>query len=119
MIVTVVLFELHIEHATSLKEKRMVVKSLRDRLRGRFEISVAEVAFHDLHQRARFAFSFVSLDDATAESMLDKMLDFIESAGDGVLSGWTAEKLPFDETAPLGGARYDMEPFDGFDTEEE
>ena len=52
MFVTVALFELHIPHAQSLKDKRMVVRSVRDKLRN-LDLSVKEVAFHDLHQRAR------------------------------------------------------------------
>ena len=42
MIVAVVLFELHIPYAQSLKDKRMVVRSLRDKLRGRFDVAANE-----------------------------------------------------------------------------
>jgi uncharacterized protein YlxP (DUF503 family) len=101
VIVAVALLELHIEYAQSLKEKRMVVKSLRDKLRHRFEISAAEVGLQDLHQRARLAVAFVSLDDAGADAMLDKIQTFVESNTDATLAGWTAEKLPFDEEASL------------------
>lgn len=101
MLVGVALFELHIPFAQSLKDKRMVVKSLRDKLRGRFEISAAEVALHDVHQRARFALSFVALDDAGAEAMLERIRHFVETNSDAQLSGWTSEKLDFDENVPL------------------
>ncbi len=101
MIVAVALFELHIEDAQSLKEKRMVVKSLRDRLRARFEISAAEVGMQELHQRARLAISFVALDDRGADAQLEKIADFVEANTDGRVSGWLSEKLPFDEDVAL------------------
>jgi uncharacterized protein len=101
MIVAVALFELHIEFAQSLKEKRMVVRSLRDKLRRRFNISANEVAFHDLHQRARLAISFVADRNDNAQSLLDTIQGFVESHADARLMGWTAEKLDFDEEADL------------------
>ena len=73
MLVSVALFEIHIPYAQSLKDKRMVVKSLRDKLRNRFEISAGEVGLHDVHQRARLGLSFVSIDDASADGMLDRV----------------------------------------------
>ncbi len=102
MLVVVALFELFIEYAQSLKEKRMVVKSLRDKLRHRFEISAAEVGLQDVHQRARLAVSFVVTEHATADAMLDRIVEFIESNTDATLTGFTSEKLEFDETASLG-----------------
>ena len=74
MVVAVALFELHIEYAQSLKEKRMVVKSLRDKLRHRFEISAAEVGLQDVHQRARLGVAFITLDRAQAEAKLEPVL---------------------------------------------
>ena len=101
MIVAVALFELHIEFAQSLKEKRMVVRSLRAKLRDRFEISAAEVAYQDLHQRARIAISFVTAERTLAEGLLEKVQDFVETNTDATLTGWTSELLDFDEEAGL------------------
>ncbi len=50
--VGVLTMELRIEHAHSLKEKRHVVKSLKDRLRNKFNVSVAEIDDMDLHNSA-------------------------------------------------------------------
>jgi uncharacterized protein len=97
MLVVVALFELQIEFAGSLKDKRSVVKSLQQKLRDRFHMSVAEVGLQDVHQRARLAFSFVSLEHASADAGLEKIQSFIESTSDAVLAGFTAEKLEFDE----------------------
>jgi uncharacterized protein len=101
MIVAVALFEIHIEYAQSLKEKRMVVKSLRDRLRNEFRVAVNEVALHDLHQRARLAIALIAHGNDRADSLLEAMERFIESKTDAVLTGWTVEKLEFDENAQL------------------
>ena len=97
MLVVVALFELHIEFAGSLKDKRSVVKSLQHKLRDRFGMSVLEVALQDVHQRARLALSFVALEHAAADANLDRIQNFIESNTDAVLSGFAAEKLEFDE----------------------
>ena len=96
MIVAVALLELHIEYAQSLKEKRMVVKSLRDRLRHRFEISAAEVGLQDVHQRAQLGLALVTASRPTAESLLEKIQSFVESNTDAVITGWTSELLEFD-----------------------
>ena len=101
MLVVVAIYEIHIPHAQSLKEKRMVVKSLRDRLRSRFEISANEVALQDVHQRARLAICFIAHDHANADSTLEKIHGFVESNVDGTLAGYTTEQLDFDETVPL------------------
>ncbi len=101
MLVAVALFEIHIEYAQSLKEKRMVVKSLRDKLRARFEISAAEVGLQDLHQRARLGISFVALDGPAADAQLERIVTFIESNTDARLNGWTSEKLDFDAEVAL------------------
>ncbi len=101
MIVAVALFELHIEFAQSLKEKRMVVRSLKDKLRRRFNVSVNEVAFHDLHQRTRICLSLVADRRDDADSVLDTIQMFVESHAGARVMGWTVEKLDFDEEADL------------------
>ena len=101
MIVAVALFEIHIEYAQSLKDKRQVVKSLRDRLRNTFHISANEVAFHDIHQRARLAVSFIADRHDSADSLLNRIQNYVEANSNAVLAGWTSEKLDFDEEATL------------------
>ncbi|PYQ52682.1 MAG: DUF503 domain-containing protein [Acidobacteria bacterium] len=100
MIVAVALFELHIPYAQSLKDKRMIVRSVRDKLRN-LDLSVKEVALHDLHQRARLAVSFVALDNAAADAVFEKIQNLASSNGDATLVGWTTEKLDFDENVAL------------------
>ena len=66
----VLTLELRIEHAHSLKEKRHVVKSLKDRLRGKFNVSVAEIDDMDLHNSAVIAVATVSSSRPFAEKVL-------------------------------------------------
>ncbi|MGH7530711.1 MAG: DUF503 domain-containing protein [Gemmatimonadales bacterium] len=70
MIVGVMVWELHLPAAQSLKDKRAVVKGLKDRLHHRFNVSVAETDHHDLWQRAELAASVVSTDRLHAERVL-------------------------------------------------
>jgi uncharacterized protein YlxP (DUF503 family) len=70
-------------------------------LRHRFEISANEVAFHDLHQRARIGVAFITSDNASADSLLEKIAKFVETNAEATLNGWTSEKLDFDETMTL------------------
>jgi len=69
---------LHIPMAQSLKEKRRVVRSLKDRLWSHFNVSVAEVGDQDLHQRATIGISFVALDSLAADAKMRKLEEFIE-----------------------------------------
>jgi len=101
MIVCVALFELHIDYAESLKDKRQVVRSLRDRLRSNFHVSANEVALQDVHQRARMAISFIADRNDSADSLLDRIQQFVEANANAVLAGWTSEKLDFDEEVSL------------------
>ena len=68
--VGVLTLELRIEHAHSLKEKRHVVKSLKEKLRGKFNVSVAEVDDMDLHNSAVLAVATVSPSRPFAEKVM-------------------------------------------------
>ncbi len=70
MTVGVVTLELRLELAHSLKDKRHVVKSLKDRLRHKFNVAVAEVGYQDLWQRALVSAVTVSSDHTHAEQIL-------------------------------------------------
>ncbi|MBI4709654.1 MAG: DUF503 domain-containing protein [Nitrospirae bacterium] len=51
MLVGILTLELHLLEADSLKSKRFILKSLKDRIRNKFNVSVAEVGGNDLWQR--------------------------------------------------------------------
>ena len=85
------ILEIHIPGAESLKDKRMVVRSLRDRIRRRFGVSCAEVSQQELHQRARLGLAFVSPARKEVESTFEAVEGFVASSGDAELTGWAAE----------------------------
>jgi uncharacterized protein len=66
----VITFELRLDESHSLKDKRHFVKSLKDRLRGKFNVAVAEIDYQDLWQRGLVACVTVSPDQAHAEVVL-------------------------------------------------
>jgi uncharacterized protein YlxP (DUF503 family) len=72
---------LHIPGSGSLKSKRFVLKSLKDRIRSKFNVSVAEVDHFDLWQRSTIAVAVVSRDRQFADRVIAKVLDLIESNG--------------------------------------
>ena len=69
---------LHLADNRSLKGKRMVVKSVAQRVRNRFNVAVAEVDTQDTWQVATLGIVCVSGDARHANEMIDKVLDFIE-----------------------------------------
>lgn len=77
----VLTLELRIEHAHSLKEKRHVVKSLKDRLRHKFNVSVAEIDDQDLHNSAIVAAATVS----SSRDFALKVLQAVEDEASGLL----------------------------------
>lgn len=63
-------WELHLEGCRSLKDKRQILRSLKDRLRNRCNVSVAETDHNDLWQRAELTVCVVSNQRAHAEEVL-------------------------------------------------
>ena len=70
--------ELLIPDCTSLKEKRMVLSSMKQRLKNKFNISVAELDHQDLWQRASLGIVAVSSEKQHVRSTMDKILNFID-----------------------------------------
>ena len=91
MFVGVLRITFHIPHARSLKDKRRVVQKFRDRVRARFEVSIAEVAEQDRLQRAVFGVTVVSADAAVCDSVLEQVARAAETAEDAVLTDRSTE----------------------------
>ncbi len=83
MLIGVIRAELHIHGSQSLKEKRAVLRRIKDRTRARHNVSVAEVDHQDLHQRAVLAFAAV----AHSEDDLSRLFRSLRDEVDGVLPG--------------------------------
>ena len=77
----------HIPHALSLKDKRRVCRSLIDRARRRFNLSVSEVDTQDMHQTLTLGIALVSGSAAHAEQSLDEVIRFMETHAEAELVG--------------------------------
>jgi uncharacterized protein len=83
----VMTLEVRIEHAHSLKDKRHVVRSLKDRLRNKFNVAVAEIDYQDLWQHALVAAVTVSGDRGFAEQTLQGVeREAVQMLGSGLVS---------------------------------
>ncbi|MFN0010597.1 MAG: DUF503 domain-containing protein [Phycisphaerales bacterium] len=93
-------FELLIAHAQSLKDKRRVVKSLKDRLHREHMVAVAEVGRLDDHRTALLAVAAVGSDVAHLQRVLSIIVEKLRSAGDaqlGTVSGRVIDAPDVDE----------------------
>lgn len=77
MVVGVAAWELHIQGCGSLKEKRAVVRSLKDRLRGRHNVSVAETDHQNVWQRAEISVALVASDRRLAQRMISRVDEMV------------------------------------------
>ena len=75
----------HIPHATSLKDKRQVCRSIIDKSRQRFNASIAEVGTQDIHQTLTIGIAVVSGDISHAQNTLDGIIRFMEEQVEGEL----------------------------------
>jgi len=82
VIVGVVNFDILINGAFNLKEKRSYVKSLVGKIRNKFSVSVAEVDHQDLWQRTQIGVAVVGANSAIVNSVIDKITEFVYSNGD-------------------------------------
>jgi len=89
----VLTLEIVLQNSHSLKDKRHVVKSLKDRLRAKFNVAVAEIDHQDLWQRGLVACVTVSPDQAFAEQVLQSVEREAASLLGPILVGVTTEWL--------------------------
>ena len=90
-IIGVLTLEIVLQNAQSLKDKRQVVKSLKDRLRSKFNVAVAEIDYQDLWQRSVVAAVTVSADRVFAEKLLQSVEDEAAALLGSELTGATVE----------------------------
>jgi uncharacterized protein YlxP (DUF503 family) len=79
MVIGVLQLELSIGDAMSLKDKRRVVKSLKDRIAHGHNVSIAEVGALDEHRRSILGLAMVANDHAYVEGALSKLVDFVKA----------------------------------------
>jgi len=91
MVIAYALFDLYLPGCRGLKEKRMIVRSLKTRIRSDFEVSVAEVDEQDLLQRAQLGIGAVGPDQEPLDALLQRILTFVENNLDGEILDYKNE----------------------------
>ena len=71
--------DLHLPGSGSLKSKRHILKSLKERIKKNFNVSISEIDYHDFWQRSLLGVAVVSRDAQFAHQVLSKVVDFIRS----------------------------------------
>src|SRR5262245_5871750 len=94
--------ELHIADARSLKDKRQILRSLKDRLRRKFNIAIAEIDFHDVWQSSTVGIVTLSNAEQHVEESLQHVLAEAQRILGPVLTDHSVDLL---WRPPLGGHR--------------
>jgi hypothetical protein len=87
-------------HTASLKEKRQILRSIKDRVRNRFNVSIAEVGYLEEWQRATLAVACVSNEAKVVDEMLNKVVDCVEGHGLALLMDYTIDVVVHGDGSP-------------------
>ncbi len=85
--------DFHISDSSSLKEKRAVLRHIKDRVRRDFNVSISEVNNHDKWKLATLAVSCVSNDKKHVDAMLNKIKNFFEKNRNIVVVDYQIEMI--------------------------
>jgi len=91
MVVGVLRIELSIPQADSLKDKRRVIKSIKDKVRNNFNVSVAEIGSQDIWRTALLGVAVVSEDSAYANGILSRIQDMIANRTEAIMTNCELE----------------------------
>ncbi len=107
MFVGVLRLTLHLPEPGSLKSKRHLVRSALDRVKAKFNVSIAEVAENDLWQKSVVGVAAVGNDHAFVNESLDKVADFVASMHGGQIqvTARDIEIVPYGDGVGEGGMR--------------
>ena len=104
MVVGVAQFELVMPYNHSLKEKRHILGKLKERVMSQLHIAVNEVHLQDKWQRAVLGFAVVGNDGKKIESLMEKVLRFIQEMELGQLTAEKSEILFYDDEFEWDGS---------------
>ena len=88
MLVSVVTVEIFLPEARSLKDKRRIVKSLKDKIYSRFRVSIAETRNHDLRQISELGIAAVAPDPGHLEELMASIRVIFERRHDLIVTSW-------------------------------
>lgn len=102
MLVGLLTIQIHLHAVFSLKDKRRIIKSLVERLRSRFNVSVSEIAAQDNKQFAVIGLAVVTNDGSHLDEQLDKIATFILNDGRFVIGRIQRETFTSEHDLPYG-----------------
>ena len=82
MVIGILQLEIHFFNPQSLKEKRMLLKSLVSRMKNKFNISIAEIDGMDLWQKTALAIAVVGSESRRVNQLLDHVISFVHEEKD-------------------------------------
>ncbi len=85
MVVSMIQFRIALPPMESIKDKRRIVSSLKEKLMNRFHLSVAEVDLQDSLRTAQLGAALVSNSKSFGESVMQKVIAFVEANSEGAL----------------------------------
>ena len=80
MFIGSIIFSIYIPYSSSLKDKRTVVRSLKEKVRSKFNVSVSEVGDLDKWQRSQIAVVLVAPDKRQTEKIINNIINFVEES---------------------------------------
>jgi uncharacterized protein len=86
MVVAILTVSISIPQANSLKDKRRVIKSIKDRLRSGFNVSVAEIGDQDIWRTALLGIAVISEDASYANGVVSRVQDLIGNRTDAIMT---------------------------------
>lgn len=86
MLVNTIIVTFNASWVQSLKEKRMIIKSLMGKAKNKFNISIAEVGHQDNHKIIVIGIAYIAADNAQADSIYESVVSFLESASDAEIT---------------------------------
>lgn len=90
MVVGLLVIQLHIPSSQSLKDKRQIVKRIKDRIKNRFNVSVAETDGQNTWQRCELSVAMVAEIDGAVEREFQFILEYIDSVPEAdITDNWT------------------------------
>ena len=72
VVIALLTLDIHIPHAQSLKDKRMVIRRIKDRLQSKFNVAVSETDHQDLWQRTQISVTTVGPDETFLQKVLQE-----------------------------------------------
>ncbi len=97
MFVGVLRFSLDVPGARSLKDKRSVVRSAKERIQARLKVSIAEIGVLDDPRRATLGVAVVSNSSTVCDQVMSSVMSIASTLPDAVLTDRATEIVPFGE----------------------